>query len=1572
MKVLFILVLLTSLAVSAKAQCFINGIIENDEICDDGKLSYKGTQLVDKNAKISYFGSSLSSRFSFDVNQNGTSAVLLSAGSVAYLYEKTGTDKWENILIYTLTGFGSLDTVHYAKEGHAIAFATTTQMVVFYRDSSREGFTRSPVTISVPNTCNTINRNASIVVFGTGSPTFGISVRRIGSVSISLLDPIFLPIQKGHNGNINGVSISEDDIVIVSGSSDETVKIWTITSPITYYVHRLIGETLQRSHLGSVLAVDTCGNGTWVVSATVSVIKVWKILSKNDTYISYDVQGLFYTFAGLNLTLLGTSNVMFGPSCDTIFAMVIGNLNRVITWNLYQDIWIPEEIVEPDLQTHTASMNSVRTPKIKDVVFSMSIIPENILKEWRKKDGKWTSTILSMDVSSKSDTVSGTGVGSSTKRGNLVHSSESIAVVRVWDITDNGTVSVNYLKGRHYSPSPPVALAISRNSMVMVVAYSSNIITVFLKNLKTGGWTQDQDLIDVSSGRADSTSITNVAISDNGDTIVSSALPGIKRWTKNNDGLWRAIRLDSSITITFLAVNNNGNVIFSSDSQPHRIIYRRKDVSGAWISDVLPSNDVSERLIPGSGAISAITTNANGTKLVVSGVGISSLLTIRMFTRMDNGTWFGEEVTKSNGFQIVFIRAIDLNPSEDAIVAISDLGAIKLWSLVSPGNWTMRDVRAQVDTTSMGKTEIKFRGSKNQFFSIDRTGIVNLWTIGDTWFSNTPLIDPQIFPPLSHSGTRQTLGYYIAYDSLEDSIVSSSRSDNFIKQWKNDTSTGNWSVSRVFKTLNTAHSSAIRPFRTSLNGDLIMTCTSNEIKTWSLDNITNSWTEELLLEDGVYLSVPSGGLITSASMSADANVIVSFLSIRISQTWRRNSYGKWVSNSPMNGGEPISTSSNGDLFNINENGTYAVIRNISGSTQDVLLWQSTGGAGWKLINSVRFVSTLLGSLQINPRFLMFAVGFQNGHIWLYQEIAPGVLNATILIGNTYIETLQSRAHTGRVDFLQFDVTGNVLYSSDNTGIIKIWKVHTGQLMSVHNSNTGNVAVPGYANRDLTQIAYITVRGALYVERNTSSSLTCDQYCMSTIPPPPPLCTVQYTRGSCYIDGIVGPGEECDSGKLDHSVTQISYANAEKQVHMAQANDKLDMIYLQVKKDGFLFVKVVYLNQGVTSNTVYVNISIDSVYASTSIYTHGNVIWYLSTNGFVEATIDPILGVKSTTYMNIEILSILCVNRRLDVIVTCNAETKCQTVRKFSNNTWSQPLEFHIGKNIEYDGDYGFCSLNTDGNLLIIYTAEGNTVHLFEYTGGYGWNLISNATISRIYTSHDGHIISFSIHPSKKSFIYSPNTEQEYGRIYIYEYNGFASWNVTLLSEEDEKIRCGNKAHGAPIYSLSFDNTGDAIVSMDFNVVTKNSVIKTWKLQTLQKMSEQVLNWNGNYFLSYTFVSTDFKRILVSGIEEDTKNVKTFLMTNTSRPACGQYCTLLNYTLIDQVQGKVLFIIYLHILYVYIYSDLPSLYGTLPITTTTLFFKPSPNYYKTYFMPIEVCDCHVYLCYSRLMSFILIT
>ena len=277
----------------------------------------------------------------------------------------------------------------------------------------------------------------------------------------------------------SSVSFSPDGQTIVSGSSDNTIKLWKRDGTLI---------TTLKGHDKPVLSVSFSPDGQTIVSGSSdNTIKLWK---RDGTLIT--------TLKGHDKPVLSVS---FSPDGQTI---VSGSSDNTIK------LWKRDGTLITTLGGHRGYVYSVSfSPDGQTIVSGSS---DNTIKLW-KRDGTLITTL-----SGHSESVSSV---SFSPDGQTIVSGSWDKNIKLWK--RDGTL-ITTLKGH---TAPVLSVSFSPDGQTIVSGSSDNTIKL---------WKRDGTLITTLKGR--SVDVLSVSFSPDGQTIASGSGDNtIKLWNLNLDSL---------------------------------------------------------------------------------------------------------------------------------------------------------------------------------------------------------------------------------------------------------------------------------------------------------------------------------------------------------------------------------------------------------------------------------------------------------------------------------------------------------------------------------------------------------------------------------------------------------------------------------------------------------------------------------------------------------------------------------------------------------------------------------------------------------------------------------------------------------------------------------------------------------------------------------------------------------------------------------------------------------------------------------------------------------------------------
>ncbi|NCR32919.1 MAG: NACHT domain-containing protein, partial [Microcystis aeruginosa L211-101] len=448
----------------------------------------------------------------------------------------------------------------------------------------------------------------------------------------------------GHNGSVNSVSFSPDGKTLVSGSDDNTIKLWNVET----------GQEIRtlKGHYNSVRSVNFSPDGKTLVSGSVdNTIKLWNVETGQEirTLKGYDSSVNSVNFSPDGKTLVSGSNdntiklwnvetgkeirtfkghdssvnsVNFSPDGKTL---VSGSWDKTIKlWNVETG----QEI--RTLKGHDFYVNSVNfSPDGKTLVSGSA---DNTIKLWNVETGQEIRTLKGHDFYVNSVNFS--------PDGKTLVSGSGDKTIKLWNVETGQEIRT--LKGHD---SYVYSVNFSPDGKTLVSGSADN--TIKLWNVETGQ--------EIRTLKGHDNLVTSVNFSPDGKTLVSgSGDKTIKLWNVETGQEIRTLKGHDSYV---------RSVNFSPDDKTL--------VSGSWQTIKLWNVETGEEILTLKGHdnwVNSVNFSPDG-KTLVSG---SNDKTIKLW----NGST-GQEIRTLKGHDSVVI-SVNFSPDGKTLVSGSRDNTIKL------------------------------------------------------------------------------------------------------------------------------------------------------------------------------------------------------------------------------------------------------------------------------------------------------------------------------------------------------------------------------------------------------------------------------------------------------------------------------------------------------------------------------------------------------------------------------------------------------------------------------------------------------------------------------------------------------------------------------------------------------------------------------------------------------------------------------------------------------------------------------------------------------------------------------
>ena len=540
-------------------------------------------------------------------------------------------------------------------------------------------------------TCVDVSSDGSRIVSGSEDNTPRLWDARSGN-------PIGEPL-KGHSGTVWSVTFSPDGSRIVSGSEDNTLRLWDARSG------NPIGEPLK-GHSAAVLSVAFSPDGSRIVSGSRdNTLRLWDARSGNPIgeplkghskailSVAFSPDGARIVSGSTDRTLrlwnARSGNPIGEPvkgHSDAVFSAVFSpDGSRIVSgsWDNTLRLWDAHSgnsIGEP-LKGHSDSVNSVAFSPDGSRIVSGSW--DNTLRLWDARSGK----PIGEPFQGHSDSVSSVVF---SPDGLRIVSGSGDNTLRLWDAQSNDPISET-LNGH--------------SSAVLSVAFSPDGSRII-----SGSNDKDLRLWDARSGnpigeplKGHSEAILSVAFSPDGSRIVSGSWDNtLRQWDARSGNPIGEPLKGHSDSVSSVAFSPNGSRIVSGS---------RDTTLRLW--DARTGNPIGEPLKGHSDSVSSVAFSPNGSR-IVSG---SRDTTLRLWDAR-TGNPIGEPLKGHSST----VNRVTFSPDGSRIVSGSTDQALRLWD-TSSGNPIGKPLRGH--TSSVLSVAFSPDGSRIVSGSIDRT--VRLW-----------------------------------------------------------------------------------------------------------------------------------------------------------------------------------------------------------------------------------------------------------------------------------------------------------------------------------------------------------------------------------------------------------------------------------------------------------------------------------------------------------------------------------------------------------------------------------------------------------------------------------------------------------------------------------------------------------------------------------------------------------------------------------------------------------------------------------------------------------------------------
>ncbi|KAF5324287.1 hypothetical protein D9619_011432 [Psilocybe cf. subviscida] len=446
------------------------------------------------------------------------------------------------------------------------------------------------------------SQDGSHIVSGSGDNTV-----RIWNVTTGETEAVL----KGHTSHVESVAFSQDGSHIVSGSWDNTVRIWNVTTGET--------EAVLKGHTNSVTSVAFSQDGSHIVSGSYdNTVRIWNVTTGE-------------TEAVLKGHTRYVTSVAFSQDGSHIVSGSWDNTVRI--WN------VTTGETEAVLKGHTNSVTSVAFSQDGSHIVSGS--DDNTVRIWNVTTGE-TEAVL------KGHTNSVTSVAFSQDGSHIVSGSDD-NTVRIWNVTTGETEAV--LKGHTNSVT---SVAFSQDGSHIVSGSDDN--TVWIWNVTTG---ETEAVL-----KGHTRYVTSVAFSQDGSHIVSGSDDNTVQIWNVTTGETEAVLKGHTNSVTSVAFSQDGSHIVSGS-----------DDNTVWIWNVTTGE--TEAVLKGhTRYVTSVAFSQDGSH-IVSG---SWDNTVRIWNVTTGET---EAVLKGHTNSVT---SVAFSQDGSHIVSGSDDNTVRIWNVTTVGH----------------------------------------------------------------------------------------------------------------------------------------------------------------------------------------------------------------------------------------------------------------------------------------------------------------------------------------------------------------------------------------------------------------------------------------------------------------------------------------------------------------------------------------------------------------------------------------------------------------------------------------------------------------------------------------------------------------------------------------------------------------------------------------------------------------------------------------------------------------------------------------------------------------------
>jgi WD40 repeat protein len=356
---------------------------------------------------------------------------------------------------------------------------------------------------------------------------------------------------KGHALTVTSAAITADNNTIISGSKDNTIKLWNLVSG--QLKRTLIG------HTGVVNYLNVTTDGKYIVSADSKNVRIWNLLTgalireiKNLETVSF----IKTTQDGKTLVIDGGTQIIKSTKTTDSYGYKYSSevetkkyLIRVLNLNT--------GVLRNNL-VHNESFTSVEISRSGNILVSGNETGK--LNIWNLQNGRLQKTLTGHN-----STINSIAISPDEK---TIVSTEQDGQIKIWDLS-SGKLKSTFTGHDKSSIDGSVIVLISNDTLVSWLKKYENKTDVKIWNLQTGEFKYTLKLpkIENSDGL---NNINLINFSSDSKNLITYGNDGIQTWELTTGKLKNTVKIQGDV----LAVSPNNKIVATSEGASDINIYK--------------------------------------------------------------------------------------------------------------------------------------------------------------------------------------------------------------------------------------------------------------------------------------------------------------------------------------------------------------------------------------------------------------------------------------------------------------------------------------------------------------------------------------------------------------------------------------------------------------------------------------------------------------------------------------------------------------------------------------------------------------------------------------------------------------------------------------------------------------------------------------------------------------------------------------------------------------------------------------------------------------------------------------